>query len=62
MANWATPSATEAAATPAIIRSFDEATGTGLTLLALLAATANVLGAIRFSAIVAVLIDRRLTK
>jgi hypothetical protein len=44
--SWATPSETDAAATPAIIRSFDGATAIGVTVLAFAAfplGTANTL-------------------
>src|ERR1700757_2592398 len=41
--SWATPSETDAAATPAIIRSFDGATAIGATVLAFPSTTANTL-------------------
>jgi CO/xanthine dehydrogenase Mo-binding subunit len=43
LTSWATPSETDAAATPAIIRSFDEATAIAATVLAFLSQTANTL-------------------
>ena len=41
--SWATPSETDAAATPAVIRSFDGATAIGATVLAFPSTTANTL-------------------
>jgi hypothetical protein len=41
--SWATPSETDAAATPATIRSFDGATAIGATVLASRSATAKTL-------------------